>query len=179
MAGSTDIDLVYDPVQGAWYTWEYKGRDTRVISDMAMCGDNGVAIASEVASKSSDAFADPATAPGTYESTIRTNWVKISGIGGYGRVWWVRFIGKWLAAHTLSISVCYDYDTTTYETVTHVSATEETPYEWGFKPKKQKCTSVQFLITITATTTAGAGMTALELECGVKSKKPMSQAKTE
>jgi hypothetical protein len=80
---------------------------------------------------------------------IETAWIKLNGLQGYQRVFWVGIVGSFESAHTLNIKVYYDYKTTATQTITKtVDATlgADAPYQFRFRPKFSRCEAMKLEI---------------------------------
>jgi hypothetical protein len=109
-----------------------------------------------------------------YPLLVKTAPIKLNGIAGYQRVKWVTIIGDYKTAHTLTVKVYYDYETTASETITFAATAAEysgsPPYEFKFKPAKQKCQAIAFEINdgTRSGTTESLSLSAIELVVGIK-----------
>jgi len=119
-------------------------------------------------------------------SKITTNWISLSELNDYVRLYSIQILGKYLGAHTLIVDISYDFvdaviDTfsiaNTATTYGNLDYGDETPYgslpllQFACKVSRQKCTS--FKLTIrddypTGVSTAGFSISAVSLEYGVK-----------
>lgn len=101
--------------------------------------------------------------------TMTSAWIATTGIQGFQRVRNIMLLLKYLAAHTLTISIYTDYNndtavqTYTINTATDVATT--TPYQLRLHLQNQKCEAVKIKIT---SATAGWEISGLSMEVGVK-----------
>jgi hypothetical protein len=108
-----------------------------------------------------------------YSMKVRTPWVRLSGLTGYQRVYWISIIGEYKSAHTLNVKVYYDYDDTRSETFTNVmSASPGGPYLFRMKPAIQKCRSISVEVwdSIQGGSKESFSISGIELEVGLKSQ---------
>jgi hypothetical protein len=155
---------------------DYNGR-------MASATENG-GTNSIIMAESESLYTDDDTdgTPGvSYGMQVDTPWIKLAGLQGFQRIYWVSLIGEYKTAHTLTISIYYDYVETIVETITVSPSSDPSPYLYRFKPARQKCQAIRFRIV----DSAGSGteenytLTGLALEIGVKRGLPkLSTAKT-
>jgi len=95
-------------------------------------------IKKEVASHKDDAnFID---------MNLETSWIKLNGLQGYQRVFWVGLMGEYKSAHTLNIEVSYDYKAVVSETKTFTIAAADDPYQIRFRPKYSRCQAIKLKI---------------------------------
>ena len=107
--------------------------------------------------------------------TVRTPWIKTSGIQNFQRVTHAMVLGEFRSHHTLTVNVYIDYDdttsvqTATYDTTggNHVAGE---PYQFEFQLGTQKCQSIMFEISdgSYAGTYESVRLTGLSLRVGVK-----------
>lgn len=105
-----------------------------------------------------------------YAMKTKTPWIKVSGIQDFGRIWSCTILGKYKAAHTLTVKVRYDYNESYVETYAVAPLLADTQYQYRVHLLKQKCQAVQFEIYDSNQTGTGESMelTALTLEVGLR-----------
>ena len=159
-------------------------KDATVLDDdMVTANENGL-TGSIIMAESASLYTDDDTdgTPGvSYSVQIDTPWIKLAGLQGFSRLYWVGLLGEYKTAHTLTIGVYYDYVETVAETITVSPTADPAPYLYRFKPAKQKCQAVRFRIS----DSAGGGteenftLTGLAVEVGIKrGTAKLSAAKT-
>lgn len=112
-------------------------------------------------------FTDSTTA---YSIKVKTPWIKVSGIQDFGRIWSATILGTYKSAHTLRVTVYYDYATDYSEVYNIVPDVLDSQYQYRIHLQKQKCESIQFVIQDLdqSGTKESMELTALTLEVGVK-----------
>ena len=114
----------------------------------------------------------------SYSSVVETPWVKLSGILGFQRLWYVELVGTYGGPFTLAMDIAYSFASTEPTTATF---TETFTKDLGatLTPGQQfnirhhigkKCSAIKFRIRDASISGNGQGMglTALSLEYGVK-----------
>lgn len=113
-----------------------------------------------------------------YGGKLETNWITVAGLNsagqlaraqqGFQRLYTIYILGRYKSAHTLNVSVAYNYDETVVDTaaITAVSGT----YQWVVKPSRQKCESFKLIIEDVNQSGTGESLVLanLLLEVGIK-----------
>jgi len=84
-----------------------------------------------------------------YNMKLITPWFKLTDLQGYQRVYWVHIFGGFESVHDLRVKIYYDYDPAVAETKTltaNGTFAADYPYQFRFKPTKQKCQAIAFEI---------------------------------
>lgn len=101
--------------------------------------------------------------------TMTSAWIATTGIQGFQRVRNILLLLKYLAAHTLTVTIYTDYNNDTavqtYTINTATDVTTTTPYQIRLHLQNQKCEAVKIKIT---SPTAGWEISGLSMEIGVK-----------
>jgi len=161
-----------DPKWGAQGACLYQGNYTQVRSD-------GL-----VTQETPGLFLDRGSA---YSSIVETPWIKLAGLQGYQRLYYVTLLGTYGSPCTLKLEVAYSYAATEptvpyfdpADTVTLDGEAARAAGAEGFSPGSQfafrhhlgrKCSAVKFRMTDTNILGDGTGMglTDLMLEYGIK-----------
>jgi hypothetical protein len=159
--------LVYDYLVGKWSVHDNHEQSHALLTD------DGYTLARVDGSvwQRSDGFTDGDG--GEISMLVRTPWVKLSGLQGFQRLFYVSVLGEWRSNHTLTMRVFYDYAQDAAETVTFEATSAAHGYTVGdalqFRHHLgRKCQSVMFELSDNA---AGEGLklTSMALEVGVKS----------
>ena len=108
---------------------------------------------------------------------VRTSWLALAGLSGYQRARRVMLLGDWLSAHSLTVTVEYDYDTAGAHTISIDASTSATAaYEHRIDLARQKCEAIRLTITEVPTGTArGLTLSSMTINVGLKqglNKKP-------
>jgi hypothetical protein len=165
--------LAFDPEHQAWYQWTWAHAETPV----DFCATDGTLVQVASASlvmKQGSVYTDNSV---TYGMTIQTPWVKLDGLAGYGRLYEVRVVGQDLSANTVRLDLYSDFGTSSDQ---NGSNTASGAGQLGVRLHvlKQKITAVLAKLALTAASTAGVAITAIELVYGVKARKPYSTSKS-
>ncbi len=186
---SEGTTLVYDWFFGQWYTYINQSAIASVIwnNKFLILNLKGI-VRQEIENTYSD-DGNP------IQTIIRTPWYSFAGLQGYQRLYSVLILGEYAGEHVLTTSSYYDFDPSPTETVS-INTTAivqgaiwgssdiwgtnppwgglvgryET-YQFEYKPARQKCESVQFVIKDnfpTSLPTAGFKLHALSFVVGVK-----------
>jgi hypothetical protein len=172
--GGYGMVLVYDYQINYWT--RYKIDVDNPLLDTAMLGTDHIILnsGSDSIMKQDTTVSHDRTASNKVEYYIETNWIKLSGLQGYQRIYRAWLLGEYIGRHTLTIDIDYDYNENNTDTLT-LSDAETTALSSLYQPKfgipKQRCQAIKFKLTFATTTgqTANgcAKITALRLECGV------------
>jgi hypothetical protein len=107
-----------------------------------------------------------------YPLKIGTSWIKAAGIGGWQRIYYVNLVGEFKTPHNLVIGIYHDYSETPTETIETGTASlmDSGGYRIRFKPSRQKCEAIRFVIYDKEQGLAGESysLSAIVLEVGVK-----------
>jgi hypothetical protein len=160
------IHLVYNYLLDKW------GIDKRAASifDTAYLGSDlyMVDCAAAMYREDSGTFLDNTTA---VPLKIKTGWLTFGNVQGFGRVWWIYFIGQYTMSYTATVKIYYDYEETLRPGTTY-TITGTDPSQFRIKPKYQKCEAMNIEITLTPTGTVGTAnklsLSALDFVLGVK-----------
>ncbi len=98
---------------------------------------------------------------------LETGWMKLAGIQDFSRIYRLLILGRYFTAHTLTVRVYYDYDTSYVETFTIAPNPSQGIYQFKIHLAKQKCQSLKVEIFDT-----GSGrsldLIGMTLEVGMK-----------
>ena len=84
-----------------------------------------------------------------YNMKLITPWFRLTDLQGYQRVYWVHIFGGYESVHDLRVKIYYDYGPAVAETKTLTADgtfAADYPYQFRFKPTKQKCQAIAFEI---------------------------------
>lgn len=168
---SYDGQLVYDTHHRAWYEWTIAGGIGFAV---------GVAPIRDAIARL-DVYGRLNTQGSTFlddgsdiQLDITTAWIKVGGLQGFQRLYWMALLGEIIDDHTLTVDLSYDYDDTVVETITvdtSVALTGgDTKYQLRFKPARQKCQAIKMRIRDSdgTGTKENLRLTGLALQVGVK-----------
>lgn len=120
------------------------------------------------------AYSDALVAPVAHvQQRIVTNWVKLNGIMGFGRLWTIYVLGASYSSHQFNVDIAYDYESTWFETksISSVNATiGNTPYMFAVQPTRTMATAFRLAIYDSAFTNAAKDtfeLSGLLLELGI------------
>jgi len=97
---------------------------------------------------------------------LMTNWFSFADIQGYQRVWDLLILGRYAAAHSLTLQVCYDFDDTIVDTrvIAITSALEQIRLFFS----QQKCESLKLIISESDAGNAALSFNSLNFQAGKK-----------
>lgn len=156
--------LVYDYFFNQWYTFNNQESTSAKVwkNQFIILNTDGVAKR-EVANSYSDDGR-------VIKTKIKTGWMSFVGLQGFQRFYSLMILGKYIGEHTLKISASYDFKDYNYETRSIIPGDvilssifgegdifgqngifggldyQDNVYQFEFKPKIQKCESVQITI---------------------------------
>jgi len=164
--------LIYDY---DFQQWSYRTfTEITAISDMLIYEDSIALICNSSSGVylQSSGFQniDASLAPTNFTTSLETGWINVGGIQGYQRVKRAIILGQYKSAHTLNVSVGYDYSTSYAETYTFTPASGD-PLQFEFQIGNQKCSAIRFKIVDSAVSgdlLEGNTLTNLTLIVGVK-----------
>jgi len=173
---SNNETLNFDYLVGQWSVSTFAGllpssdmRDCVVHNDaFHMLGVDG-----NIWRESTASYADNIS---YYPLDITFSWIKMNGIQGYQRVSWMSILGEFKGNHILTVDLSYDYDDTVVETkILNATAAFGAlpPYQFRFKPQRQKCQAIKLRIYDTlepawAGSWEGYSLSSIEMEVRVK-----------
>lgn len=121
-------------------------------------------------------YSDALISPSAHvQQLITTNWIKLNGITGYGRLWAIYVLGNSYSSHQFKCDIAYDYESTWAETkaMSSVNATiGNSPYLFAMEPARTQCTAFRLRIYDAAYTNAAKDtfdLAGLMLDVGVYS----------
>jgi hypothetical protein len=160
---NTNQVLVYDTYFGFWYTQSFNFMPT---SSTTLTNSWYVTSSSGVHQSNPAIYLD--TISDVITSTIKTNWINLNNIMGYGRIYEILLLGDNTSmAHKLVVNLRYDNEDFVFQTVTITPNSlvgpaygadspygTGTPYGGSFsgsynfviRPMKQKCSSISIEI---------------------------------
>lgn len=102
-------------------------------------------------------------------STAKTGWISLAGLQGFQRLYTIQVLGEYAAAHTLKISIWYDY-ATGVASETWTKSVGAGPQRLEVKPSRQTCSAFQVQIedTYAGASTQGFKLTGLSCIVGLK-----------
>jgi hypothetical protein len=83
------------------------------------------------------------------EMKLETSWLKLAGIQGYQRIFWVGLLGDYKSPHTLTVEIMYNYDTAIAQTIqltADAAFGADVPYQMRFRPRFSRCQAIKFRI---------------------------------
>jgi len=110
---------------------------------------------------------------------VQSPWIPMSGPMGWGRLYRILTLGDVKSAFTLQMQLYYDYNNTTFDTVTFTPAGGAPNLQYRSKVPRQVMTAVSILLFDTSITGESYDISNLTLELGVKSgaaKLPQAQS---
>lgn len=166
------VALVYDYFYSQWSIWRnYGGQAATFYRDRYTMVRSDGAVWQEAPGTFRDAGA-------YYSSVVETPWIKVAGLQGFQRLWYVTVLGTYASDFTFQWEIAYDYDGTSPTEPTWsetVTLTGSAVFTQGgpFKVRHHlghKCEAVKFRFTDLSIQGSGAGMalTDLSFEYGVK-----------
>src|SRR5262249_17757773 len=113
-----------------------------------------------------------------YGSIVETPWIKLAGIQGFQRLYYVELLGTYSSDFTLGLDIAYSYSSTQPTTPNYTDSLTKN-LAGTFTPGQQfsvrhhigkKCAAIKFRIRDLSIQGSGQGMglTAISLEYGVK-----------
>lgn len=102
-------------------------------------------------------------------SKATTGWINLAGLQGYQRLYTIQVLGEYKAAHSLKVSIWYDYATGT-ASETWTKAVSAGPQRLEIKPSRQKCSAFQLQVedVYAAASTEGFRLTGVTCVVGMK-----------
>lgn len=120
------------------------------------------------------AFVDPLNT--IISLSLKTGWLSAAGLQGFERVKQFLVLGESESSTTLSVNLCYDFDSNIRQTDLIPIAGGNIPIQYRVFMQRQKCQSIQISLSDTpATPTEGLRLSALALNIGNK-KGPYKKA---
>lgn len=177
---SSGVELTYDYFAQQWNTASGICPSSYAISSTVYNNLHTLLSATSVASQETVGTYSDGAVPVAMSFT--TGWINVSGLRGYERAYFFFLLGTYLSAHTITIGIAYDYDSTIVQTSTFTPAGYTVNEIENFRVffAKQRCKAFQLTIT-ESLTTAGAGLTISGLNMMIGLKKayaPISAAKS-
>jgi hypothetical protein len=103
------------------------------------------------------------------DSTVETGWINVGGLQGYQRVKDAYFLGDYKSAHTLTISVGYNYSTSYASNDVYVfTPANQQPLQVAIKLRNQKCQALRFKIVTTGASGEANCLSGIDLNIGMK-----------
>ncbi len=159
--GST---LVYDYFSGQWSVFTNHTQVSACYWGTTYC----LLTSAGAVWQQSTGFEDPSSTAITL--TLQTPWIKLSGLQGYQRLWYLSILGEFRSAHTLTLTPYYDYSTTAGTAVSlALTGTSGDPLQFRTHLSRP-CQSVKIKIVDSSQsgTKESCALTALALEVGGK-----------
>ena len=175
------VCLVYDYFyrQWSWYINHESNGSTFWNGEFVRANNSGQVFVSQAAQDDNAAF---------IPQRIKTNWLKVTGIQDYGRIYRLLLLGQYVSNHTLTLKVYYDYqdyewdeytltpqdaskyNVTTKPTDADFDAGLDGVFQWRVHLKKQKCQAIKFEISDNFVDVNGGSfnLSNMTLQVGVK-----------
>lgn len=161
--------LVYDWVLNQWFVFTGLAAVACATfgTQLALLASDGT-----VKLEAAGVFSDDSTA---IVMKIRTAWISLAQLAGYQRLWDVLVVGEYKGAHTLQLSLAYNFSTFNNETLSINAGTFsyntgiEANYVWEAQPKQQLCTAVQLTVqdVLSGAGSEGFQLSGMALNVGV------------
>lgn len=90
-----------------------------------------------------------------YSRLIRTGWIPLGQIQGYGRLHRVLLLGHWLSAHNLTVTLEFDYGSLP-QVVTIPAQTYVNPAQYQINPKTHRCSALRVTINESGSGASGS-----------------------
>jgi hypothetical protein len=149
--------LVYDYLHEVWSVFTGQASVTAAMWAQTPVYANTNIVLAEAAG----VFTENAVA---YAQKITSPDLALAGLDNFFRLYALHGVGEWLSAHTLAITLVYDYDAAN---PVNVTVTPNNLWEWAYE-NARKCTTVRVTLSDGACTGAGFSIEALAFEIGVK-----------
>ncbi len=168
LALNTGEVLVYDYFVGQWGTFTgipmqsstiYNKRHTYLDS------------ATRVAQETKGSYVDGSTA---VVMSFTTGWASFAGVEGYKRLYRGYLLGNYQSAHTFTLGMAYNFDSTIKQTINVTPDTTSSVEQWQLNFSNQQCQSFQMSFQENQTT-PGAGLTVSAMNLVVGAKKGWPQ----
>lgn len=187
--------LCYDYYYGQWSEWAgFKPLSATLYNESMTCLDTY----GNVTIQTPDVYNDNGK---PVLLSFTTNWIKLAGLQGYQRAYFLYLLGVYKSPHKLSVNVAFDYSSTAPQTVAIYPTNAYTVYgdeplygngefyggtdgieNWRVFFDRQKCQSIQLQVSeqfdTSYGTAPGEGLTlsGLNVVVGVKDAKPKLKA---
>lgn len=142
--------VVFSTSEGTWLNYNYFSQKWSTSPslpsyDARVIGTNNYYLSTTgTVYKQGTGFADPTA---DVVMKIETGWISFAGIQGFQRVYNMMILGEYKSAHSIKVSVAYDYVDSYTQTVTTTSASMVTsPYELQINFATQKCKAIKIKI---------------------------------
>lgn len=168
---STGVILVWDWELKQWYAWT----STIVTTGAAITRwQNRLTLLDTVGDVFYVNSASYTDSGSSITMKVRLSWLQLANILGFQRVWEVQLLAEYMASHTITMRLAYDFDSTVAESPT-LAVTTSTKGAIGRKPARQECTALQLTVEETSTT-EGFRLSGFVLEVGVEPRgmKPLA-----
>lgn len=146
MLSDSSVGMIYNYFFNRWdITSNYQCDSACIWQNNLVLGANSGIVSVESAN-----YYDLTTSGGTssYSLYIETPWLKLKGIQDFQRILQLMLLGEWLSAHTLSVNISYDYNSSSSDTFTFDATSQPTgAYQFRVFPKVQKCEAIKIKIT--------------------------------
>jgi hypothetical protein len=160
--------LVYDYNFKQWYEWNLPTQDATVVGAATSGGISYYAEGSGAAVWQETAQAGDAGGTAVPWS-FKLPHLALGQLGGWALTYELQVIGSYVGPHAIAVSLQPSYGALPTMTGTRTIASAPASYQYAFRPKRQKATSMQPLVTVTPTGAAeGARISALSLVYGAK-----------
>lgn len=169
---SSGITLMYDYFYEQWGTFNTSAISSCIFQDLHTL-INGSAV---VTQENPGSYLD-ITTPVTM--SFQTGPIRLGDVQNYQRVWFFYLLGSYYSPHYLALSMTYDYEPTSSQTVTIQPGAEPgiaagNTEMWRIFPTRQRCQAISLTLQETYDSTlgpsAGAGLTlsSVNFICGFK-----------
>ena len=161
---SNGTQITYDYFMNQW---DVDSNPSAVSSVLYNSRANYLTSAGIVLQETPDLYTDNTAA---ISLGVNTGWMSLANVQGFQRVWKLLILGTYRSPHTLNVSIYYDFDDTTPQTVPIPVLSNPGNYEFRVFLTRQKSTAIKIVISDTPSSPLGEGfsLSNLALEIGVK-----------
>lgn len=174
---NSGVILMYDYFVGQWSVFStINGVSDTIFNDLQHYLDSSGVVHRETPATYLDGAAPVLM-------SFSTSWIKLSQLQGYQRAYFFYLLGEYISAHQLSVSVAYDYSSSSSQTtlITPTNTVPDTLERWRIFLARQRCQAIQIAVQEVYGGTPGAGFTlsGVSFIVGLKSPfRPTSTAHT-
>lgn len=148
--------LVYDSLMEQWSSFTYSGTTAPQTGAVVWGGKyTYLNVNGTVVQETPGVFSDPGNV--FISMKVQTGWISLAGVQSFQRLYLVQLLGDYVSAHRLNVTLAFDYKAVS-QTDNITVAADPQPYQFGIRPKIQRCQAVQITIQDVSTGTIGEAM---------------------
>jgi hypothetical protein len=109
--------------------------------------------------------------PGEDVPSIETGWYRTAGLKDFERLYAIRLLGEYVAAHTINVRVYWDWGETSYEDYSAAISSQPDLYKFSARPSPKRCQAFKIKIWPSGHSSEVVRLNGIEVEFGLSQRR--------